>query len=132
MHSAVFCGLLPVVRALVSNGADINARDKRGVTPLLALARGNNPFIMYRDANKSSSSGAYMNDAPALVMADPDIWKTAPIYAVMNEVLEKGADVNAQDAMDGKTVLHLLSTSPFNFKLIEWLIEEHKANIEIV
>ena len=90
------------IRALVSAGADVNARDRRDLTPLdLAALWGNTEttqaLAVVGDANVRNGWGL----TPLLWAAYEGHVETAMV------LVSAGADVNARDGLLGRTALHM-------------------------
>ena len=115
LHGAVRFGIKADVEAMLANGADVNARDENGRTPLHALGgivRGGHPYPSQIDAKGIAelliATGADIN------AKDKD--GNTPLHAaasggeksVVELLLAKGANVNAKNA-SGQTALHLAS-----------------------
>jgi ankyrin repeat protein len=123
LHIAAENGYINVVRLLVEKGADINARDNEGFTPLhLAL-----DALVEEDYSEMSGS------LPVYPFLFPLRDKTEKnIAEVIRFLIERGADVNAQDK-NGWTPLHLLAFHPGDLEDIPVdivrLLLEHGADI---
>jgi ankyrin repeat protein len=90
----------------------VNARDKRGVTPLWAAAR-------YRCA--SYEDVAFNRSRPVACT-----WEGA-----IQHLIAYRADVNVADSFEGRSVLHHLATRDSCVELMQWLIEEKQLDINI-
>ncbi len=93
---------------LIDEGADVNARDKEGRTPLMHMYT---PLETLRISDWAVDSGAYVKtllEAGADVNAKDDHQKTVLMYAsdviTIKYLIAAGADINAQDDQ-GNTAL---------------------------
>ena len=92
---------------LVKHGADVNAKDKTGSTPLLVL--------------RCISLG--------ISLANED-WKQSAIWSTLTCLLGAGADINAQESIEGKGLLHFMARN-WNAVAIDTLVKEYHANIHL-
>ena len=98
LHLAAQGGHIELMSALLAAGADINARDVRGYTPLhFAICFGPREFL---------------DPLPNLSAAAQDLGVYCLLTNVPRFLLEQGADLNARDADQGRTPL-ALARSPF-------------------
>ena len=82
LHSAAYYGDVEVVQELLDLDADVNARDKRGGTPLFDACSGHSDYDKVPNYPQSLANVARL-------------------------LLERGADINARDE-DGQTALHIV------------------------
>jgi ankyrin repeat protein len=91
LHSLVFQGVIEVLVALVESGADVNARDSRGTTPLMLVARNAYEFEKqvgnYNDYVRSSA-------ARGKTVTDPAPPSSEELIRAM---LKLGADLTIKD-----------------------------------
>ncbi len=98
LHLAAQGGHIAVMRALLKTGADINARNARGHTPLhFAICFG---------------PKALLDPLPDLDAATQDIGVYRMLTDVPRFLLDRGADLSARDHVDSLTPLEL-ARSPF-------------------
>lgn len=99
---------IAVAECLIKNGADVNAEDENGNTPLHVTAKADNVKI----AEVSNKNGADINI--------PNHYQQTPLYMAVDRSREKmaeyliknGADVNVLNAKDrwGTTLLHSVTS----------------------
>lgn len=111
LHAASVTQHYELMKFLLQKGANPNAKDNRGVTPLLALAR----ICCSLDAT----------DRTPVPKAE---LTSSRLYKCMSLLLESGVEIDARDEIDGKTVLHMLCASTYS-SLIEWFIDTYKPNL---
>ena len=105
LHAAVYGASASVVPPLIAAGADVNARDARGRTPLM-VAAAELPRAMAEDRRMRQ-------DRPAAEREGRIIWAAAlgdeADYTVADALLAGGADATLTDA-DGHDALRILVT----------------------
>jgi len=102
IHDAARNGDLAGVQAELDNGADVNVKNKHGMTPLHDAAAEGRKEI----AELLIAKGADVNAN--------DRWGMTPLHLaayyghkeIVELLIAKGADVNAKDDMFGRTLLH--------------------------
>jgi ankyrin repeat protein len=99
-----------VVKFLLDKGADPNVRDNRGTTPLLVSSRS-------------------ISQLPLSAISQGMLEITG-VFKAFKLLLDAGADVNAQDEIDGRTVLHILCTADTS-QMAEWLLEKYKPKLDL-
>jgi ankyrin repeat protein len=95
---------ITAVRSLIKSGADVNAANRYGVTPLsLAAANGNDDvlrLLFEAGANAKAADAALREGRTTLMLAA----RTGNVAAV-RLLIDKGADVNAVESRTGTTAL---------------------------
>jgi len=124
LSQAADYGHLPVVKLLVEKGADVNARDPSGYTPLARAAEANEKdialFLLDKGADRNGRDNFEMT--PLLRAAQRD-------HADMVKLLiEKGADINAKNK-NGETAV-LTAVKENNPEVLKVLVAA-KADINI-
>eukprot|EP01094_Clydonella_sp_ATCC50884_P003087 TRINITY_DN1237_c0_g1_i1.p1 TRINITY_DN1237_c0_g1~~TRINITY_DN1237_c0_g1_i1.p1 ORF type:complete len:700 (+),score=298.04 TRINITY_DN1237_c0_g1_i1:87-2186(+) len=121
LHVAASRGRLEVVQYLLGEGADVNAEDRWGATPLRDALRSKNAAVVEVLRN----AGAVLTDRSGLAI---NLCKAgaAGDIAQISRVLDQGADVNDKD-YDGRTALHLASAKG-HIDAVRFLVE-HGADV---
>ena len=110
-----------VIRLLLKAGADVNAKDEYGNTPLHPAAAGSTPEVI-----------SVLLKAGADVNAKDDEWGSTPLHnaalqnenpEVMSVLLKAGADVNAKDDEWGNTPLYDAARANENPEVISVLLK---------
>jgi ankyrin repeat protein len=137
---AVSAELHEVVDLLVLNDANINARDKRGVTPLLAYAR---KTVQKIQVEKKKSSSLFDDDDDDDLFGPPTIFNelSPSLKDFYNMMKKRGADFNAQgelvfaflihceDFFEGKSLLHLLASNEKFVDIATALVKEQRVHV---
>jgi ankyrin repeat protein len=109
---------LKIVKFLIDNGADVNAKDWYGTTVLIPVAEwGNLEIVKYlidngADVNAKDRSG----DTVLMLVA---FWGDLEIVRLL---IDKGADANAKDVV-GETVL-MLAAKGGNPEVVKFLVDQ--------
>ena len=104
LHNAVKCGNEEIVKLLISYGADVNAVNSQGETPLMQASSGSSKLVEIlldngADLNKRVSSGS--SEGATLLHSAAQ----AGNYDLIKSLLSKGFNINAKDNK-GYTPLH--------------------------
>ena len=122
LHFAAGLGDITIVKSLIEDGADVNAKDERGQTPLhVAVARGHvevAELLINKGANVNAKRGKYPTLSWAVWNEDRDMIKLLVI---------KGAEVNF--AEDDWPYLHYLAWNN-DRELVERLLD-HGAKLNV-
>lgn len=86
-------GVLPLVKALLDKGADVNAKEKDGKTALMGGAYGGSPEIIKALIERGAEVNAKEDEGWTALMVAALKGNLSAVEAL----LDKGADVNAQD-----------------------------------
>ncbi len=113
-----------MVKLLVDKGADINAVDKCGWTPLIFAASQGHQDVLRRLLDKGADINARAITGRTALMAAAQLAS----YDGVKQLSDRGADVNARTA-DGQTALMLavgigLPRSSFAAKVVKLLLEK--------
>lgn len=116
---AVILGNEKKVQQAIEAGADVNAKDENGLTPLMAAASNNsNPLVIVELSNAGADANAQNKDGltPLLLAA---VNNSNPLAAL--EIIKAGAEVNAKDE-NGLTPLMAAAFKNSNSLIIVELI----------
>ncbi len=126
LHKAVFFddrpGAIETIKILIAAGADVNARDKNGDTPLIEVARTGN----IQTLQILIDAGAHVNQMnnnghTALTILSPNLSNISKMELLINA----GANVNQQDkngyTLLYKIVAHFFLNTESKVKLIRYL-----------
>jgi len=117
-------GYTVVGRVLINAGADVNARDRLGVTPLL-LACGKSTHGYYEIAEMLINKGANINVRDRLGFTPLLLSLTGGVSGIAELLIEKGADLNAT-FRSGKNALYLAEMTG-NRKITELIRKKMQA-----
>lgn len=112
LHAAVQKDRLDIIKLLITKGADVNPKDKSGITPLQnAVSKGKFEVVRLlieagADVNTKDNEG----ETPLHFILDVDRMNYRLFEDVAELLISKGADVNLKDS-DGRTALHLAAES---------------------
>lgn len=109
LHWAVAWGNQEFIEFFVEKGADVNAKNKRGKTPLLVAV------LAFTTQTGSIAAMQYLLDKGANIEGKDD-WGATPLISAVDKgllsvaklLIERGANVNVKDH-EGKTPLHYVS-----------------------
>ncbi len=118
LHQAVWAGHLDVVAYLVTQGADVNAKDLRGDTPL---------YIAFHRGFDKISEYLIFNDAD---LNNKNIYGETPLFAAVNkgelemvkQVVSHGSNVNIKNQRE-ETPLHIAAKNG-RFKIVKFLVTQ--------
>ena len=111
-------GLLNIFKDLISKGADINAKNNNGNTPLhIASYNGYLPIVEYLVNNRADINTKNKNDRTPLHYASFE-----GHLSVVELLINKGADKDAKDECD-RTPLHIASIQGY-FSVVEYLVNK--------
>lgn len=124
LHYAAQSKNLQLVEFLIDHGADVNAKAKGNVTPLwlsldMAFGQPDISLELIRAGADVSAADSNVGDAPILIAA------TESSYEVMEELLKRGANPNAQNVY-GETALHYAAMNGLNERV--QLLLQYGAN----
>ena len=120
LQKACWAGDKAAVERLIDSGADVNARDGSGISPICAAATGGNAEVYKLLLSKGAKSDtAKCNPLTNAV--------TAKKIEMVEFLLKNGADVNAADSGSLRTPLHYASMLG-NAQICRLLIKYH-ANV---
>ena len=106
---------VPTMQFLLAAGASPNGRDKNGLTPLMAILKGqfNEGPTVSQDGRVSGRHGTIIKSR-----IDPKRPNDLPsALPAVSFLLSAGADLEAADA-DGMTALHYAATSDYNLPIV--------------
>src|SRR5690606_36939897 len=104
LHAAAAAVNPDLVKQMLEMGCDVNAKDIKGVTPLMALFRSTLRSEKLMEIGKQN------------------------VRQVIQILMEAGTDINARDSIDGKSVIHLIAAMR-NSGLIRTFAEKYKMDI---
>lgn len=128
LHCAASNASLPLISLLIEHGANVNAQNNYCATPLCsAIYRGDLAVV-----RKLIAHGAIVNLQTSLKNYDTPlhIAITASYLDIAQELLDRGADINATGMCDGKTPLYL-AIDQNNTGMVNLLISRG-ANVNLV
>jgi len=101
LHKSSFAGNLDQVRALISAGIPVNARDEEKHTPLMwAAFNGHTAVVTHLLQNGAKVDAKDVNGRTALMFAS-----SGPFVDTVEVLLKNGAEVNVQGKLEGFTAL---------------------------
>jgi len=105
LHVATTCRreMPAIVEILLTAGADINVRDRKGATPLMAAVRNQCPDVVSILIGKGADP-TLADRTGATAMHWFARWQAGKMVPVIDEVLKAGADIDARDKQ-GRTAL---------------------------
>jgi hypothetical protein len=107
LHYGARCGDVRVVRALLNAGANVNARTRQGVTPLMSsidmmCGKPEVTLMLIRARAKVNATDSDGNTALQIATTESSV-------EVMKELLKRGADPNSLSNATGERPLHVAS-----------------------
>ncbi|XP_001604063.1 ankyrin-3 [Nasonia vitripennis] len=113
-----------VATVLLDNGADVNARNKTGLTPLhIALKKGYVDLVeVLLKYNVDPNIAEYENFCTALHLATFNDFLAPKSEEIVSALISKGADVDRRQ-LDGKTSLHIAASTRFSTSRLIPLLE---------
>lgn len=103
LHVAAYVGRIEICKSLLEAGADVNAKNQKGATPLLVgLSRGTPACVPTLLAHGADVNARDMQGRTALMFLTMYGENDAVAQSILHEVLANAADVDARDA-NGKT-----------------------------
>jgi ankyrin repeat protein len=126
LHDAAKAGDIAQVRKMIAQGADVNAKDSRGMTPLFEASRTGHveisKLLIKEKAKLLVERGTNVNTKDAF---DWTLLHWAVRYGeteIARLLIKRGADVNAKDDKASITPLHLVSNDS-NIETAKLLID---------
>jgi len=107
LHYAATGGANHIVNYLLSRNATVNAKDKRGMTPLMLAAQGDRPTIVRALLNK----GARINSKDNRGMTALMFAALVPSPEVVRLLIDRGANVHLK-SKSNMTALHFTPLRP--------------------
>lgn len=118
LREAIACGNLAQFKTLVAKGANVNARGRDGITPLVAAAEsGNAEMVELLIAKGADINGTAKEGATAVMAA-----AGAGRLQVLQILIDKGANVSAE--MENGTTALMFAANSGNVKETKLLVEK--------
>ena len=105
LHYAVFQGHKEISKLLISNGADMNAKDNAGGTPLHLTLDNYASVASLLIANGADVNAKKDNGWTPLLIASSSLAEDTA-SKIVELLIDNGADINAKDDDEGETALH--------------------------
>ncbi|MCL2144775.1 MAG: ankyrin repeat domain-containing protein [Endomicrobia bacterium] len=129
LHAAAGRGHLGIVQYLVSRGANINAENRLGITPVITALENDFPEIIKFLKSKGANLNISVKEKDGSYSKEPVIFKyyyqRDNDYALLKRFIEAGADINIK-GYGGETVLFSAAGGyGSNIELASYLIENN-------
>ena len=121
LHGAAEGGHLMEVRYWIQAGADLNAKDDDGMTPLHYSAYYGHPEIVRALIEAGADMNVKYEGRATPLHMSADVYDAVGVPEVIRALIEAGADVNAKTD-GGKTPLHV-SAHNENLEVVRYLID---------
>jgi len=120
-NSDLFSSDPEIISACIKSGAEVNARDNRGDSPLMYATRYNNPevcAVLIKAGADVNARNDYCGDSPLMYAAQ---WGDGSL-TICQVLIQAGADVNARNN-HGSSPLMLVARNKPNPEICTLLIE---------
>ena len=118
LHAATKTGCIEIIKLLLSQGFDIDSRDRNGVTPLMSTARYGQQGAFQMLIQKGADPSLKYNWGYSLLHKAAEGGNTS----IINELLSLGVQIDSKD-LSGKTPL-TIATEFKNFEAVKFLFSK--------